>query len=339
MATLVRVRRSAPRLPGARLAVTRSGNMAGSVSGGCVENDVFERAIQVLDRGEPVLASYGIDDEVGLRVGLSCGGTIDVLIEPFEDSEPWRALEAAVEEEQAVTLCIGISPAQLLGRKLVVVGDAVVGSVDAELDERLVAEARGRLRGGVAGVSTLPWRGGAADVFVDPLPPPRRLFIVGATHIAAALCRLAKPLGFRTIVVDPRGVYATRERFPDADDLLLAAPQDVLGTGLDAHSYVVVLTHDAKFDVPSLTLALHSGAAYIGALGSKKTHGKRRTMLLEDGFSEKELDRIYAPIGLDIGARTPEEIALAIVAEIVAVSRGRQGRAVRDRNAPGSAAG
>jgi xanthine dehydrogenase accessory factor len=340
VATLVRVQRSAPRRPGARLGVTRRGKMTGSVSGGCVENDVFERAVQVLDSGVPVLASYGIDDDMGMRVGLSCGGTIDVLIETFSECEAWRAARDAVAAERAAVLCVALSPAGLIGRKVAVFADGRAGVIDEDLDEEIIAAARERLYAGDGAVLVFPWRGGEASVFLEPMLPPRRLFIIGATHTAIALCRLAKPLGFRVTVVDPRGVYATRERFAEADELLLEAPGDVLkGASLDPACAVVVLTHDAKFDIPSLAGALRSDAGYIGALGSRATHAKRQSQLEEQGFGGDELARIHAPIGLDIGARTPEEIALAIVAEIVAVSRGRQGRTVRDRNAPGSAAG
>lgn len=335
LATLVAVRGSAPRLPGARMCLTRSGRMSGSVSGGCVENDVFERALQVLDSGRPVVASYGIADEFGFQVGLSCGGSIDVLIEPFAAAEAWQALREALENERPAALGIGLAPAPLLGRKLAVLGDeTVVGSIDADVDRQAAAEARRLLLEGGTRLVGVPWRGQEATVFVEAFLPPLRLFIVGATHTAIPLCRMAKGLGFRVTVVDPRGTYATTERFPGADEILRARPEEVLdGATLDAYSYVVILTHDPKFDLPTLSRALRSEARYIGAMSSRGTHEKRKAELRQEGFTETDFDRIRAPIGLDLGGRTPEEIALAILAEILAVRYGRRGEPLRERRA------
>jgi xanthine dehydrogenase accessory factor len=333
LATLIRVRGSAPRLPGARLCLTRTGRMAGSVSGGCVENDVYERAVQVLDSGQPVVASYGISDELGIEVGLSCGGSIDVLIEPFAADEAWQAVRQAVEAHRAAALAVGLAPPILAGRKLAVRSDGtVVGSIDPSVDHKVTA-ATGRLllRPGTR-LLTCSWHGAEATVFVEAFPPPLRLFIVGATHTAMALCHMAKGLGFRVIVIDARGVYATRERFPDADELFVAGPSEVLEqAALDVSSHIVILTHDQKFDVPALAVALRSGAGYIGVMGSRPTHHRRRVQLEQWGFTASDLVRIRAPIGLDLGARTPEEIALAILAEMVAVRYGRDGRALTDK--------
>jgi xanthine dehydrogenase accessory factor len=307
--------------------------MAGSVSGGCVENDVFERAMQVLDGGQPVVASYGIADELGFQVGLSCGGSIDVLIEPFTATEAWQALRQAVESQRPAALAIGLTPTSLLGRKLAVLGDdTAVGSIDPSLDQQVAAEARRLLLEGGTRVLALPWRGEESTIYIEAFPPPLRLFIVGATHTAIALCRMAKGLGFRVSVIDARSTFASGERFPDADEVLRAWPDDVLDEAtLDAYSYVVVLTHDPKFDLPTLARALRSGARYIGAMGSKDTHERRKAHLRQQGFTEADLARIRAPIGLDIGGRTPEEIALAILAEILAVRYGRDGRALGER--------
>ena len=330
LATLVRVRGSAPRLPGARMCVTRSGRMAGSVSGGCVENDVFERAVHVLDSGRPAVATYGIADELGFEVGLSCGGSLDVLIEPFVADALWQALRHAVDGCHPAVLCIGLTPAEWLGRKLVLLAeDRHIGSLDPDLDEVVTAAARDYLRKGGTTVISVPRRGEAATIFIESLPPPLRLFLIGATHTAAALCRMAKGLGFHITVVDARGTYATRERFPDADVLVRAQPGEVLERArLDASSHVVVLTHDPKFDIPALTQALGSPARYIGVMGSRPTHARRRDRLAEDGFGMADLARIRAPIGLDLGARTPEEMALAILAEMVAVRYGAEGGAL-----------
>jgi xanthine dehydrogenase accessory factor len=334
LGTLVRVRGSAPRLPGARLCVTRSGRMAGSVSGGCVENDVYERAMQVLDSGQPVVASYGIADEMGFAVGLSCGGTIDVLIEPFVEEEVWHSVREAVERQRPAAVAIALAPPALIGRKLALLDDArTVGAIEASLDDQIIAAARGQLCQGATEILNLAWRGEEASVFIEVIPPPLRLFIVGATQIAIALCRMAKGLGFWVSIVDARGTYATRERFPEADEIRLAEPGEVLGRAeLDASSHVVILTHDPKFDIPALARSLGADTGYIGVMGSRGTHGRRVTLLEQEGFAEADLRRIHAPIGLDIGARSPEEIALAILAEMVTVRHQRDGRALREKN-------
>jgi xanthine dehydrogenase accessory factor len=337
LATLVAVRGSAPRLPGSRLAVTRSAGITGSVSAGCVENDVFEHAMKVLDAGRPALVTYGIADELGFEVGLSCGGSIDVLIEPFtEGDDAWRALRRAVENEEAAAWGIGLTPAPLLGRKLVTLGDdRTHGSIDPALDGEVAAAARRLLPGGGTRSLALPWGGEEATVFVEAFPPPFRLFIVGATHAAIHLCRMARLVGFRVSVIDARTAFASAERFPEADEVLRAWPDAVFGERtLDAYAYVVTLTHDFKIDVPALECALRSGARYIGALGSRRTHARRRERLLERGFSETDLARIRAPVGLDLGGRAPEEIALAILAEMLAVRHGREGGPLSGRKTP-----
>jgi xanthine dehydrogenase accessory factor len=335
LATLVAVRGSAPRLPGARLCLTRSGGMSGSVSGGCVENDVFERAMQVLDSGRPAVATYGIADDLGFEVGLSCGGSIDVLIEPFQSAEAWQAVRRAVENRRPAALVIGLTPDALVGRKLAVLGDdAVAGCIDSDLDREVTGEARRLLLEGGTRILTPAWRGAEASVYAEAFPPPLRLFIVGATHTAISLCRIARELGFRVAVIDPRGAFATRERFPEADEVLRVWPVEALdGAALDAYSYVVTLSHDPKFDLPTLACVLRSEARYIGAMGSRGTHERRMSQLRQQGFGEADLARIRAPVGLDIGGRAPEEIALAIAAEIQAVRYGRDGRALTEGKA------
>ncbi len=336
LATLVAVRGSAPRLPGSRLAVTRSARMTGSVSAGCVESDVFEHAMKVLDADRPALVTYGIADELGFEVGLSCGGSIDVLIEPFTEDDAWRALRRAVENEEPAAWGIGLAPAPLLGRKLVALGDGrTQGSIDPALDGEVGAAARRLLPGGGTRSLTLPWGGEEATVFVEAFPPPFWLVIVGATHAATHLCRMARQVGFRVSVIDARTAFASAERFPEADEVLRARPDAVFGERtLDAYSYVVTLTHDFKIDVPALECALRSGARYIGALGNRRTHERRRQRLIERGFSETDLARIRAPVGLDLGGRAPEEIALAILAEMLAVRHGREGGPLSARKAP-----
>ena len=325
LATLVQVRRSAPRPPGARLCVTRSGRMSGSVSGGCVEADVFERAIQILDSRNPELVTYGIADEMGFEVGLSCGGSIDVFIEPFVSDDEWDTLRRAVEGQQEVVYAIGLTPEALLGRKLTRVIDGhAVGSIDPSLDGDIAAEGDRLLRTGGTKVVTLPWRGGEAQVFVEAIRPSPALLIVGATHAAVSLCRLAVEVGFQVTVIDARSALATPERFPDAERLIHAWPEEALVQAPPGrYTSLVVLTHDPKFDVPTLASALQSEARYIGAQGSRVTHDRRKQELRQLGFSDADLARIRAPIGLDIGSRTPAELAVAILAEVLAVQYDR----------------
>ncbi len=328
IATLFRVRGSAPRPAGARLCLTKTGRMAGSVSGGCVENDVFERALQVMESGQPATAAYGISDEFGFEVGLSCGGSIDVLIEPFVPTPEWDALRTAVQTERPAAFAVAVGPGVLLGRKLTFLGpERIIGLIDVDLDRRVAAAARDLILEGGTRVLTLPWKDQEADIYLEAYPPPPRLYIVGATHVATALCWMASRFGFRVTVIDPRAMFATRERFPEAAAIVQKWPEKALdGVDLDAYSYVAVLAHDPRFDLPSLARALRSDARYIGAMGSKKTHAQRKERLYDMGFAEADVARIHAPIGLDLGGDTPEETALAIFAEICAVRHNRPGR-------------
>jgi xanthine dehydrogenase accessory factor len=328
LATVVRARGSSPRLTGSRMGVTRSGKITGSVSGGCVENDVVIRAMAVIESGQPAVRSYGAAAEADHEAALLCSGEIDVLIEPFVTTPPWSAVRQAVDAYQAVALGIGLAPISLLGCKLAVLADGgTIGSIDPEVDRRVVEEASRLLRGGGTELLAVPRGGEEASVYIEAFSRPLRLFIVGASHTAIALCSIAKQLGFHVTVVDARAVYVSRERFPSADALFCASPGQVLDkAGLDASSYVVTLTHDPQFDHPALIRALRSGARYIGALGSRATHERRKAALAQQGVSDADLARIRAPIGLDLGGRTPEEIALAIMAEVQAVRYGRDAR-------------
>ena len=336
LATVVQLSGPSPRPSGARFCVTRSGKMAGSVSGGCVESDVFEHALRVLEDGRPALVHYSAADESGFDVGLACGGSIDVLIEPFAPTEAWQALREALERQRPAALCVGLAPDALLGRKLAVLADGSgAGSVDPALDGALIAEARRLLPEGGAAVLDLPWRDEEGRVFVEAFPQQPRLFIVGATHTAIPLCRMAKELGFRVTIIDVRSAFATEERFPEADELIRTWPDEALDAAqLDATAHIVALTHDPKFDLPALATALRSQAGYVGALGSRVTHERRKAQLREQGFGEAELARIHTPVGLDIGSRTPAEIALSILAEMVAARHGRDGRSLFERRAP-----
>ncbi len=320
LATVVEVRRSAPRPPGARLCVTRSGRMSGSVSGGCVEADVLVRAMRALDTRKPEMAAYSIADELGFQVGLSCGGSIDVLVEPFVPGDEWNALRRAVERRQPVAYAVGLAPAPLLGRKLTRLEGRSVGSIDPSLDASIAEQSDRLLRLGGAKVADLPWRGERAQVFLEAFRPAPSLLVVGATHTAVSLSRLAAEVGFRVTVIDARSALATPERFPDVERLVHAWPDEALAQApLDDYSYLAVLTHDPKFDVPALAHALRSEARYIGAQGSRAAHEERKRQLRRQGFGDDDLARIRSPIGLDIGSGTPAELAVAILAEMLAV--------------------
>ena len=325
LATVVRVQRSAPRPAGARLAVTRGGRMVGSVSGGCVESDVVERAFQALDSGKPVVSSYGIADELGFQVGLSCGGSIDVLIEPYVQTREWDALTQAVVGRQPAVYAVGLAPDALLGRKLTMLPAAEsVGTIASELDGHLGKEGMLLLETGGTRLVSLPWQGEEAQVFLEAFAPQPSMVVIGATHTAISLSRLAEEVGFQVTVIDARSALATEERFPSVQRLIRSWPEEALAKApLSSNSYVVVLTHDPKFDIPALGCALRSDARYIGAQGSRVTQDARRKKLLEEGFSEEDLERIRAPIGLDIGSRTPAELAVSILAELLAVRYGK----------------
>jgi xanthine dehydrogenase accessory factor len=334
LATVVRIEGSAPRPSGARLALTRSGSMVGSVSGGCVESDVYERALRVLDRREPALVEYGPADPDSFEVGLSCDGHIEVLIEAFSEDLVWRRVRGAIEDDCPAAMAVCVSPARLLGARLGIVGvageaKALVGSIDPVIDERVAAEAERLLQTRESGVLEIAATDGEGDpyrVFIESFAPAQRLYLVGATHIAVSLCAMAKELGFRVFVIDPRTAFTEGDRFRDAHKVLNEWPVDVLdGVVLDADAYVLTLSHDPKFDLPTLARALASDVRYIGALGSRKTHAKRLVELRAQGFSDEALSRIRTPVGLDLGGRRPEEIALAILAEMVATRYERSG--------------
>jgi xanthine dehydrogenase accessory factor len=305
LATVVATRRSAPRPIGSKLAVSESGELAGSVSGGCVENEVYGAAREVLDGAPPQLLSYGISDDQALSVGLPCGGEIDVYVQVPDPEVVERVLGVAASEERAVVLTELETGEQRVVR-------------DAELE-------RGRSR-----LVELEGRRFFADVY----GPPPRLLVFGAVDTAEALCCAAKAIGWRTIVADARAKFATRERLPSADELVVAWPDEALAhVDPDHATAVVVLTHDDRFDLPALEGALASEAFYIGALGSRRNQARRRERLLEAGVPEESLDRISGPAGLDIGADTPAETALSILAEILAARASRAGGPLKD--APG----
>jgi xanthine dehydrogenase accessory factor len=278
------------------------------------------------------METYGISDEQGFEVGLSCGGSIDVLLEPLAWDETLSAVRDALRTRRPVGLATACDPPSLRGKRIASFARGPsIGSIAPDLDESIVAGTRELLRTGGTRLLTVAWRNGEAKVFLEGFAPPSRLFIVGATHAGVALCRMAKLVGFHVTVVDPRSVYASRERLPDADEIRHAWPDQGLDASeLDEYSYLVSLTHDAKFDQPTLLTALRSSARYIGAIGSRSTHERRKQQLREQGFTEADLARIHSPVGLDIGSRTPEEIAVSILAEMLAVRSGRGGASLKE---------
>jgi xanthine dehydrogenase accessory factor len=318
LATVVRTWGSAPRGIGSRMALTRGGGVAGSVSGGCVEGAVLEAGREVLASGRPRLLHFGVADETAWAVGLSCGGVIEVFVEPL-DAELYDAVRTELMAERPAALAeIVKGPDELLGRKLLVRADGRAEGSIPGLDAAVREAARSALGEGRAGRVELPGPP-PAEVFVDALRPSPTLVIVGGVHIAVALCALARTLGYRTVVVDPRQAFGNLERFPHADRVVQAWPDEALGQiGLTPSTAVAVLTHDPKLDDPALRAALASPAFYVGALGSKTTQQKRRGRLLEAGLSPERIGRLHAPIGLELGGRSPEEIALAVMAQIVA---------------------
>jgi len=297
VATVVATRRSAPRPVGSKLVVSETGQLAGSVSGGCVENDVVLAAQEVLAGGPPRLLTYGITDEMAFGVGLPCGGEIDVFVEELTEAE-----------QPDVTLTV-------------VAGEGVGERLD---DPELADAARRRGRSHVLEL-------GDRTVLADVSAPPPRLFVYGAVDTAEALCRAAKLLGWRTVVADARASFATPERIPSADELLLLWPDEALAqVQPDLGTAVIVLTHDDKFDLPLIRGALASDAFYVGWIGSRRNQERRRGLLREEGVADDELDRISGPAGLDVGADSPAETALSMLAEILAVRAGREGGRLRE---------
>ena len=313
IATVVRTWGSGPRGPGAKMALTADARITGSVSGGCVEAAVVEEGKEVLETGRAKLLRFGVSDETAWDVGLSCGGTIEVFVEALSDDD-YQAIRSAVVDERAVARVIALDGADM-GRS-VVVSD---GS-DVEDDDVFDAVGREALAAGTSRQRTLE---DGTNVFVDVQLPPPVLVMVGGVHVAITLTSMANALGFRTVLVDPRGIFASEERFPHVSKLVREWPDDALrALRLNRSSAVATLTHDPKLDDPALEVAVPSDAFYVGALGSKRTHEKRRRRLVERGVSEDALARIHAPIGLSIGSRSPEEIALSVMAQIVATRNG-----------------
>ncbi|MDD0857919.1 XdhC family protein [Arthrobacter alpinus] len=344
LGTVVRTFRSAPRPAGASMMVDAEGLAVGSVSGGCVEGALYELASEVALSGRPVLQRYGISDDAAFEVGLTCGGIIDVFVEAVSHATfPELAQVAAdldADRPVAVVTVIEHPDPAWLGRHLVVHPDGFAGSLGSDRADQAVSDdVMGLLAAGRN--TTLMYgpdgerRGDGMRVFVASFAPQPRMLVFGAIDFAAAVARQGSFLGYRVTVCDARAVFATRARFPVADEVVVEWPHRYLQAQIDAglvdpRTVICVLTHDPKFDVPLLEVALRHEVAYVGAMGSRKTHDDRMERLREAGLTQPELSHLSSPIGLDLGSRTPEETAVSIAAEIIAQRWGGQGRRLSD---------
>jgi xanthine dehydrogenase accessory factor len=337
LATVVSTFSSAPREPGAAMAVSPDGEVAGSVSGGCVEGAVYELATQVRSTGQPVLRRYGVSDDTAFSVGLTCGGIIDIFVEPVsrEGFPGLGEIVGAVRAGDPVAAATVVAgPGQVGARRLIWPdGRPSAGTLGSgqRLDQAVDDDARGMLAQGLTGVRQYGPDGERRlddlSVFVQSFAPPPRMLVFGAIDFAAAVARAGKFLGYRVTVCDARPVFATASRFPDADEVITDWPHRYLsGIVTDDRTVICVLTHDPKFDVPLLEVALRRPAVYIGAMGSRRTHDDRLARLREAGMTAGELARLRSPIGLDLGARTPEETAVAIAAELIQLRWGGSGQ-------------
>ncbi|HEY6012649.1 MAG TPA: XdhC/CoxI family protein [Candidatus Limnocylindrales bacterium] len=344
-AVVIRTFGSAPRPEGAVLLYAKDGRIAGSVSGGCVEGAAADEIQHAWSTGNARVIRYGISDEQAWDVGLACGGTIDVLVEPVAPAAVIEAARGSVGANgrgvAVVTPLPADSPPGTFGphqpgaggppaAELVVAEDGhLTGSLgSADLDEALVAAATEALRRGLSRTVEL----GGRSLFIEVFPVRPRLVMVGGVEVARSLARLAHELGFETVVVDGRASFATPERFPDVDRLVVGWPDEVADEiGLGPNDAVAVLSHDVKFDEPAIVEALRRGCRYVGAVGSRKTQADRRERLLAAGVAATDLARLRGPVGLDLGGRAPAETALAILAEIVAERYGGSGAPMRER--------
>jgi len=348
MATVVQAIRSAPRPPGASMLVVADGTVSGSVSGGCVEGAVYELAQEVVAEGTPVLQRYGFSDDEAFAVGLTCGGIIDVFVEPVSQESfpelPDVAADIRDGKPVAVATVIEHPDAGWLGRRLVVRPDAVQGSLGLQRADAAVADdVGGLLAAGSTSILTYGPQGERMGtgmrVFVNSYQPQPRMIVFGAIDFAAAVARQGVFIGYHVTVCDARPVFTTKARFPQADEVVVSWPHHYLQKEVDAdridnRTVICVLTHDPKFDVPVLDVALRlEGAqrpAFIGAMGSRITHQDRLNRLKEAGLTDESLTRLSSPIGLDLGARTPEETAVSIAAEIIALRWGGGGNRLSD---------
>lgn len=338
MATVTGTWRSAPRPPGATMLVGPDGTAVGSVSGGCVEAAVYELCQEVVRSGEPCVARYGVSDDDAFSVGLTCGGVIELYVERVDPDRfpdlPEVAAAIAAQRPVATVTCV-TGPQEGLGRRLVVWPDESRGTLGSQrLDDAVTDDGRAMLAAGRTGLLHYgvdgQRRGGGLSVLVNSFAPKARMIVFGAIDFAAAVARVGAFLGYRVTVCDARSAFATARRFPDADEVVVDWPHRYLAAEaaagrVDERTVVCVLTHDPKFDVPVLRVALNLPLAYIGAMGSRRTHDVRTSQLRQAGVPEETLARLASPIGLDLGGRTPEETAVSIAAEIIATRWGGDG--------------
>jgi len=321
LATVVETWGSSPRRAGAKMGIASDGQFSGSVSGGCVEAAVLEAGLESLKTNRPRLLHFGVADETAWEVGLACGGSIDIFVQPLNTILfPFLKLAWLEEGQSSVHVTVIRGPAERLGSEFLIREDKTI--VGDDWDSKNISElARQTLLNGESRRAALDEE---TELFLEYIAPPPTLIVVGGVHIAIALVSLAQMLGYRTVLVDPRKAWGNGERFPHVDRLIQAWPDEAFQQmAVTRETAIVMLTHDPRLDDPALKIALSSPAFYIGALGSKSTQARRRARLLESGLSESQLARLHAPIGLDIGAQTPEEIGLAIMAEVVEAHRKR----------------
>ncbi len=344
MATVVATWKSSPRQPGAAMLVGPDDSAVGSVSGGCVEGAVFELAAAVRDGAPPLVQRYGVSDDDAFAVGLTCGGIIDIFVEKVSRETFPELAEIATDIRggnpvAVATLIDGITESRR-GNRLIIRADTTTGSLGSQrLDDAVRDDALGLLRQGTT--TTLRYgpdgerRLDDIGVFIASYAPKPRMIVFGAIDFAAAVARMGSFLGYRVTVCDARPTFATRKRFPDADEVVVEWPHRYLqSTEVDERTVLCVLTHDPKFDVPLLEIALRLPVAYVGAMGSRRTNEDRAQRLRELGMTEDELSRLAAPIGLDLGARTPEETAVSVAAEIIGLRWGGSGTRLQDAAGP-----
>ena len=337
LAIVVGTTGSAPRPVGTMMAVSDAGAIAGNVSAGCVDAAVVGAAVGVLEGGPAQVVEFGISDDAAASVGLTCGGGISVLVLRVPDDPAWlRTMIARVVAEEAVAVATVVSGPASVGATIAVTPEGVAGTLGTEgLDVAVVADARGLLASGDTAMRhygpTGPRRHDDVAVLVCSLAPPPRMLVFGAIDFAAAMAELGTFLGYRVTVCDARPAFATRERFPTVDDVVVEWPHRYLErTAVDESTVLCVLTHDPKFDVPLLQAAVRTPASYIGVMGSRRSQDDRFQRLRDAGVAEADLERLRAPIGLDLGARTPAETAVSIAAEIIALRWHGSGRPLRE---------
>lgn len=318
LATVIKTYSSAPRPAGSKMAIRADGRITGSISGGCVESAVIEEGLRMAAHQAPKILHFDTADERAWEVGLPCGGSIDVLVEQLNQQHFQFLREKLLLNERAVAATIIRGPKELLGEKIAFSRSGEPrGAAQTTLFERLMRAASHQTSSATVDI------GEGLEAFVDVFPPATTLVVVGGVHVGVALARLAKIVGYLTVVIDPRKTFGNAERFPEVDRLLQVWPDEAYAMmELTPETAVAVLTHDPKLDDPALAGALRSPAFYVGALGSARAQAQRRKRLQLLGFSEAELARIHGPIGLDLRAATPEEIGLSILSEIVALTRG-----------------